>query len=120
MIVGDINNLLPTSSAAKLLRLARVFRVARLFRVLRYVAPLRLMVRLILRSFKLLIWVFVLFFSVMYVFGICFTQGVADFVKADQHSGISSKLRYHYGSLASSIFTLWRAACGVVNWSDVV
>lgn len=79
------------------------------------------MMVLIVCSMWSLFWVMILLALILYVFAVCFTQGVTDFLGDAEHqdSAVADQLREHYGSLLLSAYTLFASITNGVSWSIV-
>lgn len=107
-------------SAVKTLKLMRVLRI---FRVFRFFRELSLLVIMISDSMKPLMWALVMLFIIIYVFSIVFTAAASDHLKEndvlDSKCAFDSKIKWRYGSLPKSIYTLVQAMLGGVSWGEV-
>merc|ERR1740129_1496985 len=107
----------------RFLRFGRIVRSLRLFRVMRFFRQLRILVSSIFATLKSLLCACGLLFIIMYVFGIIFTEGVAEHLEApegsEQPAG-SSALRRAFGSLPRTVFSLFKSVCGGENWGNIV
>ena len=84
----------------RLVRVVRVVRVARLFR------SLRTLINSLMGTMKSLFWSLVLLALIMYMFGIIFTGAVLEY-RSGHSFDAAEELSKHFGSLYSSIDTLW-------------
>jgi len=110
-------------SVGKVLRMFRMARIIRLMRVLRFLAELRVMVTLIMNSMRSLFWLMILLCIILYVFAICFTQAGADFRvsgAAKVHHRIAGEVGTFYGSMGSSVYTLFMSITGGISWGECV
>eukprot|EP00928_Gymnodinium_smaydae_P038545 TRINITY_DN2656_c0_g1_i1.p1 TRINITY_DN2656_c0_g1~~TRINITY_DN2656_c0_g1_i1.p1 ORF type:complete len:544 (-),score=117.86 TRINITY_DN2656_c0_g1_i1:105-1736(-) len=111
-------------SVIKLLRILRGARVVRVVRLLRMFTDLQVMVGMIINSMRSLFWILVLLFSIMYVFGIVFTQGAIDFLYVDGYDesqqDLALSVNETYGSLIKTIFSLFKSMSGGVSWGELV
>eukprot|EP00929_Paragymnodinium_shiwhaense_P046526 TRINITY_DN23696_c0_g2_i1.p1 TRINITY_DN23696_c0_g2~~TRINITY_DN23696_c0_g2_i1.p1 ORF type:complete len:764 (-),score=184.87 TRINITY_DN23696_c0_g2_i1:66-2210(-) len=100
----------------------KLLRLLRLIRVVNFLAELRLMVDIIIVSFKSLLWCFVLIMMQMLVFGIVFTSGTTMYRNGPEHEKLTAEqvlhLDKHYGSLLRTIYTLFLAVTGGIDWSE--
>jgi len=103
-------------SFVSILRILRFARLALIVRVLRYSSELRTMLTLILSSCRALLWTLALVFFFIYVVSVYLTNLVAN------HGEIvdNAVVQEYYGSLLTTIFSLFRAVTGGVTWGDLV
>jgi len=108
-------------SFTRVLRGLRVVRLVRLVRVLRLIRELRTIVVSIANSMKSLLWTIVLLLFLVYVVGVVFTQMVNEHGKAHPEQMVDSDqpLVKFYGSVPRTLFTLYEATMGGVDWDDV-
>lgn len=105
----------------RVLRVLRLVRVVRFVRILRLIRELHTMVCSIIGSLRSFLWTVALLFGLIYGTGVLITGLAADhFRDGEQHSYESSQLRRYYGSLGSSILSLFQALSGGVDWEDHV
>lgn len=108
-------------SSLRIFRAVRVIRFLRAVRVLKFFTQLRIMLRSIMFSVRPLLWASLVLAAMFYVFGICLTQGVVDYMN-DSHSwddpSMDSLFQY-FGSLERSALSLFEAMSGGVNWGDL-
>lgn len=112
------DSLLSNFSVLKLLRVVRVVRVAKIIRTMKFFRELRMMVFSIMGSMKSLCWVFLVLGLVFYMFGIAFTSAVTDYLKttAMWNEETNAHLRQHFGTLNSSVLSLYMAISGGADW----
>jgi len=107
-------------SYLRLLRLVRLVRVLRIVRVLRFIGELRKLVCSIGNSLQSLAWTLVLLIFMLYVVGICFTQLVSHHIRsADGLTRGEEVLQEQFGSLGSSVLSLFQAMSGGMDWDDL-
>ncbi|CAE8618536.1 unnamed protein product [Polarella glacialis] len=99
----------------RFLRLVRVLRLLRLFNVIR---QLNKLVYLILGSFEFFLWGLLLLFLQTYMTAIFLTQIVADHLRSLPKDS-SSSLGRLYGSLGSTVFHLFAATTGGIDWTEL-
>lgn len=121
---GDVYNM----RILRLIRITRLIRVFRITRLMRFVRALRTLVSSIFGTLKSLVWAMALLFMIIYVFGIVFTQAVTEHFYLKSQAGeavsrdivasnsVDGSLLYHWGSLASSMFTLFKSISGGLSW----
>lgn len=100
----------------RLLRLGRVVRVVRIVRVVRLFRALRTLVYSLLGTLKSLFWSFLLLTLIMYIFGILFTDVVLNYLM--EHEGDHDELQLYFGSLYSSVVTLFRSIANGLTWGQ--
>lgn len=105
-----------------LLRSLRLIRTIRLARALRLIGELRTIVSSILGSLKSLCWTGMLLLMIIFVLGVYMTQVVLNKRMALESSGMESPeaLSMYWGSLSSSIFSLFESIAGGVDWESCV
>lgn len=118
----------PNMSVMRILRTMRIVRGFRIIRVFAFFRDLRIMVAGIVHSLYSLIWAMLLLISMMYLFAVCLLQFAIDehvLQTSDEPSRASlddekyKVLLQYYGSLAKTIYTLYCAIVGGVDWADV-
>jgi len=70
-------------------------------------------------SVRSLFWLMVLLCIILYVFSICFTQGVTEYL-INGLPDEDGELKKYYGSLSHSAFTLFISITGGVSWQEVL
>lgn len=104
----------------RIIKVVRLSRVVRAARVIRYVSALRMLIYSMVVSLRSVMWALLLFTLIIYVCAIVFTQEVAQSV-FDHGSVDETDARIVYwGSIYSSMFTLYKSICGGVDWHVVV
>lgn len=109
-------------SIVRVLRVVRAVRVIRIIRVLKFFRELRMMIYSILSSFKSFVWVMMLQCILIYVFGICLTQGTINFCMAHNAWAAeeTAELRRHFGTLSTSGLSLFEGMAGGISWGELV
>jgi len=81
---------------------------------------LRIMVFTIIGSLKSLVWVVCVFCGLLYIFGISLTNGVYDYLSVDAkwQDPANAALRDKFGTLDSSVLSLYMAVIGGQDWGD--
>lgn len=113
-------------TALRIIRTLRLARSLRIIRVLKVFKDLRIMMTGIIHSLPSLIWAGTLLLTIMYVVAVCVLQFAGEEVarKAkDPTSGVLSDDEFRdlisfYGDLPMSIYTLFRAISGGIDWND--
>jgi len=110
----------------RILRILRIGRISRLVRVLKVFKELRVLVNSILGSVRSLCWTILLLIVFMYVQSIFVTQLVADYRKEfsisevdEDHALDLENMTRMFGSVASTLYTLFKAMSSGVDWGDV-
>eukprot|EP00929_Paragymnodinium_shiwhaense_P098395 TRINITY_DN5986_c0_g2_i1.p1 TRINITY_DN5986_c0_g2~~TRINITY_DN5986_c0_g2_i1.p1 ORF type:complete len:756 (-),score=82.88 TRINITY_DN5986_c0_g2_i1:92-2359(-) len=110
----------------RVLRVARIIRMIRLVHVLRLISELHTLVRSIASSMKSLGWTVALFFLMVYTLSVFVVQLVADKVMTSRElpyedlSESSRNLVRFYGSLTTTMLSLFQAVTGGVDWNDIL
>lgn len=128
--VGTIENM-SSVRIVRIIRITRLIRIFRITRIMRFVRALRTLVFSILCTLKSLIWAMLLLLLIVYVFGIIFTQAASDYLvgKGIYVDALPSawappdeiiSLRRYWGSLSTSMFTLFKAIAGGLSWQEAV
>jgi hypothetical protein len=109
----------------RILRILRLIRIMRLVRVLRFIGELRTIVIQIIGSMRSLCWTCALLVMVMYVVGVYLTQLVSDHMVGLQNDnpdalhGDVMDLDAYFGSLGSSILSLYQAITNGISWYEL-
>mmetsp|Transcript_54406 Transcript_54406/g.121747 ORF Transcript_54406/g.121747 Transcript_54406/m.121747 type:complete len:569 (-) Transcript_54406:306-2012(-) len=119
IMAGSNTGLVLTNfSVVRMIRVLRVVRIARVIRVLKAFRELRLMVASIVSSARNLLWVIMVLCVMLYVFGISFTSAVAmELESLPKDAEGTEDLRRYFGSLSSSILTLYSSMSGGEDWT---
>eukprot|EP00930_Biecheleria_cincta_P019173 TRINITY_DN14707_c0_g2_i1.p1 TRINITY_DN14707_c0_g2~~TRINITY_DN14707_c0_g2_i1.p1 ORF type:complete len:602 (-),score=114.83 TRINITY_DN14707_c0_g2_i1:289-2094(-) len=113
-------------TALRIIRTLRLARSLRIIRVLKVFKDLRIMMTGIMHSLQSLIWAGLLLLTIMYVVAICVLQFAEEEVARRQKDPTGSllsdedfsKLKLYYGDLPNTIYSLFRAISGGVDWND--
>jgi len=104
----------------RILRLARSARGLRIIRLLRFIRPLRLLVFSIAVTLKSLVWSIILLFIIIYLFSILFADANLAHFTSGGHTPpevlTDQDLQAHFGSVQTSMHTLFRAISGGLEW----
>jgi len=122
---GSNVSVLTQVPSLRVVRVIRIVRVLRVIRVLKFFRELRLMLHSILGSAKSLIWAVSVLGVMFYTFGISLTQGAVDFCRQTAHrcDALDQEivdLQQHFGSLWSSMLSLFYSMSGGISWADLV
>jgi hypothetical protein len=117
-------------SAIRLLRILRLIRVIRVVRVMRFFRDLRVLVHGIASSLKSLVWCAALLLVYMYIFSILLMQAVIEEYISHRHDpeggfvgpygDHADQINYNFNSCWRSVYTLYQAISGGVDWGEVV
>ena len=116
---GDILRLSESTSAFNVLRIFRLCRVFRLARLVHIVSDLQALLASIVSSLRSLCWSLVLLFLLSYMLGIALTDIVTDH-RVATHSPHDEDLQECFGSLTSSMLSLFESTTDGIEWEDVV
>eukprot|EP00927_Polykrikos_kofoidii_P009831 TRINITY_DN1411_c0_g1_i1.p1 TRINITY_DN1411_c0_g1~~TRINITY_DN1411_c0_g1_i1.p1 ORF type:complete len:658 (-),score=106.78 TRINITY_DN1411_c0_g1_i1:128-2101(-) len=124
-----------STSILVFLKIARLSRSFRLIRALQRFAKVRVMVMMIGGSLPSLFWLCTLLLCLMYIFSIVLTTGAADVIVNDgkvftslicdhdksfhcEPGIITDSVRRFFGSVPRTMFTLWQAMSGGMEWGQ--
>jgi len=120
---GNVNNM-SHLRVVRIMRLTRLVRSFRLPRIIRFVSGLCLLVSCIVGTLRSLVWAGVLLLMLTYVFAIAFTQAANEKIVSglgvDDDPNLVVELLRYWGSLWTSIFTLYKSITGGISWHEVV
>eukprot|EP00930_Biecheleria_cincta_P035819 TRINITY_DN24615_c0_g1_i1.p1 TRINITY_DN24615_c0_g1~~TRINITY_DN24615_c0_g1_i1.p1 ORF type:complete len:622 (-),score=112.15 TRINITY_DN24615_c0_g1_i1:185-2020(-) len=109
-------------SILRVIRVVRIVRVLRIIRVLKFFQDLRILVASIASTLKTATFAFMLISIGMYMFGVAITQLTADFILEKRLKGEPitnvEDLEFFYGTIGSTIFTLFMTIAGGIDWKD--
>jgi len=115
---SETGALMTNFSVVRMIRVLRVVRIARVIRVLKAFRELRLMVASIVSSARNLLWVVLVLCVMLYVFGITFTSAVTMELESLPKEAVGAEdLKKYFGSLSSSILTLYSSMSGGEDWT---
>jgi len=114
---------LGTFTALRVLRIVRLVRVVKIIRVMRFFRELRMMVYSIFGSMKSLLWVILVLSLTFYMFGIALTSGTTTYLETpeqwlDKDNEDVEDVRKYFGSLGSSMLSLFMAMSGGNDWGQ--
>jgi len=105
----------------KLLKMGRLLRMVRMVRL---IPELKSMVYLILASMSSFLWSCVLLSLLVYVVAVYMTMMAADAVETTTPAALATddveKLRLYWGSIGSSVMSVWWSISGGQDWADLV
>lgn len=124
-ILNRITSLtLSNVTVARVLRFVRLIRVVRIVRAVRAFHNLRIVVFAIFESMLSLVWCLLVVGGLIYIFAILFLYGVTEHFSTAESAGADPKLKddllHYYGSVPTSIGTLFMTISGGVDWQDVM
>eukprot|EP00930_Biecheleria_cincta_P043109 TRINITY_DN29638_c0_g1_i1.p1 TRINITY_DN29638_c0_g1~~TRINITY_DN29638_c0_g1_i1.p1 ORF type:complete len:609 (-),score=107.26 TRINITY_DN29638_c0_g1_i1:78-1811(-) len=103
-------------------RTLRILRIARIIRVVRFLSQLRMMVYTMLGAVRILIWMVLLLFMIVYTFGVCLYEAVKPVVirleEVAEHDQAQKNLQKHFGSLLATMLTLFQSITGGISWDE--
>jgi len=111
---GGGNNIL----LMRMLRVLRMARILRMLRVMRFFRELRLMLFSIVGSMRSLFWCFVLLALIIYVAALIFVQASISALMDDEAVDSHDAIRLHWGSVVTSMETLFQSTTGGLDWGD--
>jgi hypothetical protein len=107
-------------SYMRCIRVLRFIRTLRSARIVPLIKSLRTLVASIQSAASSLVWVVALLGLVVYIFSIWLTQIVADFQVQNEGNEYSEALRLYYGSLGSTMLSLYQSVTGGLDWKDAI
>jgi len=114
----------PNVGAFRILRMLRVLRVFRIMRLFRFFKQLRVMVSGIVNSLYSLMWALILLICMKFIFAMFILQfaAIENDAQASGTGDLSPKdvasLVLYFGSLYKTMFTLFLAISGGLDWGD--
>merc|ERR1712136_561276 len=111
------------SSSVRILRMLRLLRSVRVLRLLQY-APifngLQLMLIALANSSSALVWAILMLLLSVFFFSLIFVNASASYMENASRSDTEAEvLRVYFSSLPMSLFTLFMAMSGGIDWWDV-
>jgi len=102
----------------RLLRLMKMMKLMRVVRVMRFFRDLRLMMSLIGQSLRSLLWALLMLFLIMYLFGLCFLQGVTGYLEESKSVDPKVKLAIekYWDSVYDAVCTLLMSITRGIDW----
>jgi len=114
-------------SFLRLLRALRLLRVLRLIRLLHFIGELAEIINNIYNCLRPFLWTVLLLLIIIYMLAIVFTQIVfaqrfemRDSPSADWTVDDDLELEHWWGSVARSVFSLYKSILGGIDWDNVV
>jgi len=110
--------------ASSNLRIIRIFRITRLLqtvrslRMIRFLTALRTIVYSMVGATKSLFWILLLLCLILYIFSILFTDAVVHHAQTNPDSIHIPEMRKYFGSVSTSMNTLYRSVLAGVDWSE--
>lgn len=115
-------------SYLRALRLLKMLKFLRIVRLLRSFRELRLVLDSILGSLRSLLWSIILIFAMNFMFGVCFLTAAAEYLNdlelrpgedVAESVEIQNSLREYWGSMGTSMLSLFQASTGGADWADI-
>lgn len=104
-------------TVVRVLRVLRLVRVVRFMRILRLIRELHTMVGSIVGSIRSFLWTIALLLLMIFIFGVYLTQHVVDHSRSNVEAfRADEKLQQYWGSLGSSVLSLFQALSGGIDW----
>jgi len=117
---------MPDISSLRIARIVRLIKVVRVIRMARFFHDLRIMVYGIALSLKSLVWAMMLLLIIGFMFGVCILEVVSiQLVSMRSSWGTEELARLKldlfrfWGSMSSTLYTLYMVMCGGIDWGDV-
>lgn len=109
------------SMSSKFARLVRILRIMRVLRTVKLLTHLRIMVSMIAKSLRSLLWIIIIMVLIIYSFAIILTQGATYHLKSvsGELPPLEATLRDSFGSLFSTMYTLFKCVSAGVEWADL-
>jgi len=106
-------------SGLRIIRMARIVRVLRIARVMRHFRSLRILIYAVSSTIRSLFWMMSILMIALYSFGLLFTQAVTQH-QVFPDGLVIPGLEDAFGTLGRSMFTLFKAISGGVDWQEPV
>lgn len=108
-------------SYLRAMRLLKMLKFLRIVRLLRSFRELRLVLDSILGSLRSLLWSIILIFAMTFMFAVCFLTAAAEYLhdNSDNVTEIHDSLRDYWGSMGTSMISLFQASTGGADWGDI-
>lgn len=113
------NSLQINPTFMRVVRALRMVRVVRSIRIMRLVGELRTLAASLKWSLSSLVWTVALLLMIIISVGICLTQVVTDYRVRHQEKEAHGLVAY-YGSLGSTVLSLYQAITGGIDWNEAV
>lgn len=105
---------------ARGLRTVRILRIARTSKLLRFTDTLRLLIFSVLSTLRSLMWAMLLLLGIFFLFATLLTQAVTTYrIESTAQDMLDEAIKF-WGSLATSMFTLFMSISGGVSWIEAV
>eukprot|EP00929_Paragymnodinium_shiwhaense_P007278 TRINITY_DN111205_c0_g1_i1.p1 TRINITY_DN111205_c0_g1~~TRINITY_DN111205_c0_g1_i1.p1 ORF type:complete len:754 (-),score=166.08 TRINITY_DN111205_c0_g1_i1:159-2420(-) len=124
-----------TGVDVSMLRTLRVLRIVRLLRVGKVFPPIRVFIRhlqcilfSVSGSVEAFLASMIVYFIVLYIFGISFMGGVNTYVsttddayrESEKFASTAGLMRHHYGTMSDTMLTLLASVAGGYDWNETV
>mmetsp|Transcript_78570 Transcript_78570/g.254018 ORF Transcript_78570/g.254018 Transcript_78570/m.254018 type:complete len:682 (+) Transcript_78570:127-2172(+) len=127
MVLEQLDRLLTTTgmpfgqvASLRMLRSVRVVRVIRMVRAMKFLSGLRVLLQTVLAALRSMVWTCVVVVTVLYMFGVMFTQGVVDYCagNATCRSKEDGAILKRFGSISSTLLSLFMTMCNGISWDE--
>lgn len=109
------------SYVSKLVRIFQLLRILRVLRIVRFVRDLDKLVYLIIASWQYFLWTVTLLMLLTYMLGVFITQLVVEHGESHpQMVAPGTQLHQYFGSISTSVLSLFQAVSGGVDWAELV
>jgi len=110
-------------SVIKFMKVLKLIKIMRLLRIIHFLQELRVMAMMIVHSLLSLFWLMCLLVVLLYTVAVVITQGSTEWLREggelDEEPAYYTEAVDAYGSLFKTMYTLFAAMTGGVNWADV-
>jgi hypothetical protein len=98
------------------LKTVKIFKIIRVVRVFRFFTKLSQLALMIIDSVRSLVWALIMLGIVVYIFAIFFTHYAAEHVRLQGKSSSSVVIEDHFGSLWTTLYTLFHCMLNGISW----
>jgi hypothetical protein len=103
------------------LRILKLTKILRVFRLMRVMQELRMIMDSLIGCASSLFWSTVMMTLIFFMFGICFVQGVTNYLANDENQNVEISVRddllRHWGSVQGAMLSLFKSSMGGDDWS---
>mmetsp|Transcript_78571 Transcript_78571/g.254026 ORF Transcript_78571/g.254026 Transcript_78571/m.254026 type:complete len:684 (+) Transcript_78571:127-2178(+) len=127
MVLEQLDRLLTTTgmpfgqvASLRMLRSVRVVRVIRMVRAMKFLSGLRVLLQTVIAAMRSMVWTCVVVVTVLYMFGVMFTQGVVDYCSGNAtcRSKEDGAILKRFGSIFSTLLSLFMTMCNGISWDE--
>merc|ERR1712216_102594 len=104
----------------RLLHITRLIRILRVARIVRFIRALSTLLFSIAYTMKQVFWAFFLLFTIVYIMGVIFSQGVHNYATENVSSRLPDALQQYWGTLPRGMFSLFLSVSGGISWVEVI